>query len=428
MMINIDEWGRALPCPIRHLIRYNPGTQPGKALPICSVLKHKEVFLITERLIPDPSREDMTMFTDRINRLLSLLPDAGLDALVLNPGPSLVYLTGLPFHLMERPTVAIFAPGQVPALVLAELEMRKVEQASISLQPFPFGDNPATWSEAFQRAVRAMGLSGKTVGLEPGRLRVLELRFLEAAAPGTRFVSAQNTLAALRMQKDESELALMRQAVDVAQRALEATLPRIKIGVTERELASELTLQLLRFGADPSHLFSPIVSSGPNSANPHAVPSDRRLASGDLLVIDWGATVGGYFSDLTRTFGIGQVEEEFTRIAGLVLGANTAGRAAIRPAIPAGEIDQAARAVITRGGYGAYFTHRVGHGLGMEEHEDPYMFAENRMLLAPGMTFTVEPGIYLPGRGGVRIEDDVVVTAEGGESLSDLPRELEIIG
>jgi Xaa-Pro dipeptidase len=368
------------------------------------------------------------MYKERIDRLLSLMPGAGLDALALNPGPSLVYLTGLPFHLMERPTVAIFAPGQAPALVLAELEMRKVEQAPISLQPFPFGDNPATWGDAFQHAIHAMGLAGKTVGVEPGRMRVLELRFLEAAAPGAKFVSAQDTLAGLRMQKDASELALMRQAVNVAQRALEATLPRIKIGVTERELASELTFQLLRHGADPSHLFSPIVSSGPNSANPHAVPSDRRLAAGDLLVIDWGATVGGYFSDLTRTYGIGRVEEEFARIASLVLEANTAGQAAIRPGVPAGEIDRAARVVIDRGGYAAYFTHRVGHGLGMEEHEDPYMFAENPMLLAPGMTFTVEPGIYLPGRGGLRIEDDVAVTSGGGECLSDLPRDLTLLG
>jgi Xaa-Pro dipeptidase len=368
------------------------------------------------------------MLTDRIDRLLSLLSGADLDALVLNPGPSLVYLTGLPFHLMERPTVAIFAPGQTPALVLAELEMRKVEQAAIPIQPFPFSDNPATWNQAFQRAAQAMGLAEKTVGLEPGRMRVLELRFLEDAAPGAKFISAQDILATLRMKKDANELVLMRQAVDVAQKALEATLPVIKIGISERELASELTFQLLRHGSDPAHLFSPIVSGGPNSANPHAVPSDRRLAAGDLLVIDWGASVGGYYSDLTRTFAIGQVKEEFTRIADLVLEANTAGQTAIRPGIPAGEIDRAARAVIERGGYGTYFTHRVGHGLGMEEHEDPYMFAENQMLLAPGMTFTIEPGIYLPGRGGVRIEDDMVVTSGGGESLSNLPRALKIIG
>lgn len=366
------------------------------------------------------------MFADRINRLMNLLSNAGLDAIALNPGPSLTYLTGLHFHLMERPTVAIFAPGQKPALVLAELEMRKVDQAPIALQPFAYGDNPATWGEAFRKACAALGLAGKTVSLEPTRLRVLELRFLEAAAAGARFVSAQEILSALRMQKDASELALMQKAVDVAQKALLASIPKIKIGVAERDLASELTFQLMQHGSETP--FPPIVSSGPNSANPHATPSARQLAAGDLLVIDWAATAGGYFSDLTRTFAIGEVEPEFTRIAGLVLEANAAGRAAIRPGIPAGSVDQAARAVISQGGYGAYFTHRVGHGLGMEEHEDPYMFAENPLKLAPGMTFTIEPGIYLPGRGGVRIEDDVVVTTSGGQSLSDLPRQVQTLG
>jgi Xaa-Pro dipeptidase len=166
------------------------------------------------------------------------------------------------------------------------------------------------------------------------------------------------------------------------------------------------------------------VSGGPNSADPHASPTDRPLALGDLLVIDWGASVDGYFSDLTRTFGIGEVEPELAKIARVVLDANAAGRAAGRPGLTAGQVDHAAREVITRAGYGVYFTHRVGHGLGMEGHEDPYMFGENAMPLVVGMTYTVEPGIYLPGRGGVRIEDDVYVTADGSASLSDCPREL----
>jgi Xaa-Pro dipeptidase len=193
-------------------------------------------------------------------------------------------------------------------------------------------------------------------------------------------------------------------------------------------LASELVLQLLRAGSDSEFPFSPIVAGGPNSANPHAVPTDRKLVAGDMLVVDWGATVDGYFSDLTRTFAVSKIEKEMAVIAGLVLNANAAGRAAARPGITAGSVDQAARAEIERGGYGAQFTHRTGHGLGMEGHEEPYIFGENKLILAEGMTFTIEPGIYLRGRGGVRIEDNMVITADGAESLSDMPRPVAVLG
>jgi Xaa-Pro dipeptidase len=167
------------------------------------------------------------------------------------------------------------------------------------------------------------------------------------------------------------------------------------------------------------------VSSGPNSANPHAVPSDRKLSPGDLLVIDWGASYQGYFSDITRTFAIGSQDPEYAHIGNIVLDANIAGRESAHPGIPAETVDQAARSVIESAGYGKYFTHRTGHGLGMEGHEDPYIRAGNLLTLEQGMTFTIEPGIYLPGRNGVRIEDDVVITPSGSECLTSLPREVK---
>ncbi len=366
------------------------------------------------------------MFAERLKKLSQKLQAAGLDAIVLNPGPSQAYLTGLHFHLSERPYVMIIRPGAEPVLVLPELELVKAKTSPVSFNLVSFNDNPATWVDAFKKACQAAALDGKKVGVEPTQLRVLELRLLEEAAPKARFEPAAAILSALRMAKDETELSTMQRAVEVAQRGLQATIPSIRAGVTERQLASELTLQLLRAGTDAG-AFTPIVSGGPNSANPHAVPTDRPLARGDLLVIDWGAAVDGYQSDLTRTFAIGPVEPELAGLAKIVLEANAAGRAAGRPGLPAGQVDHAARTVIAKAGYGPYFTHRVGHGLGMEGHEDPYMFAENEMPLAPGMTYTVEPGIYLPGRGGVRIEDDVVVIQDGSRSLSDFPRELVII-
>lgn len=368
------------------------------------------------------------MQSKRFDRLYGAIMRGGLDAVALNPGPTLVYLTGLGFHLMERPTVLLAAPGQLPALVLPELELAKARSAAIELQTFPFGDNPETWSQAFEKAAQALQMDGKKVGVEPNRMRVLELRYLEQAMPRADFTSADEVFATLRMQKEPSEVDAMRKAVQIAQQALQATLPFIKPGVTEREIAAELMVNLLRAGSDPEMPFHPIVSGGPHSADPHASPSDRPLQNGDLLVIDWGAAYQGYISDLTRTFGIGEIEPEYQRIYELVRMANEAGRKASRPGIQAGSVDTAARDVIEDSGYGKYFFHRVGHGIGMEGHEPPYMFGENRLVLEPGMAFTVEPGIYLANRGGVRIEDNVVITGDGAETLSDFPRELTILG
>jgi Xaa-Pro dipeptidase len=258
--------------------------------------------------------------------------------------------------------------------------------------------------------------------------RFLELELLKAAMPEVEFVNAVDTVARLRMVKDEFETAAMQEAVNVAQAALEAALPLVKIGMTEKELAAELVMQIFRQGSETTLPFQPIVATGPNSANPHAFPTDRPLAAGDLLVIDWGANIDGYFSDLTRTFAVGEANPEQEKIHKIVQEANAAGRAIARPGIPCGDVDEAAHQVIDKAGYGEYFTHRTGHGLGMEVHEEPYMRAGNPLLLEAGMTFTIEPGIYVPGKDGVRVEDDVVVTADGLHSFSDMERGLRIVG
>ncbi len=368
------------------------------------------------------------MTSSRLEHLNVALSQAGLDGVVLNPGPTFAYLTGVSFHLMERPVVLLVAPGRRPVLVLPELEKLKVDLFPYPVDAFCYGENPAEWDDSFRKAVSALGLDGKKIGVEPRHLRLLEFRYVRAGAPESDYPDASEALASLRLRKDEAEVSAMRRAVKVAEDALEATIPSIKVGATEKEIAAELMVQLLKRGSEPEMPFSPIVSGGPNSANPHASPSDRKLQSGDLLVVDWGARVGGYISDLTRTFAIGEVEPEFKKIAETVLAANAAGRAAGRPGVPCANIDKAARHVIEQAGYGQYFTHRTGHGIGMEDHEDPYMRGDNMQMLYPGMAYTVEPGIYLPGRGGVRIEDNVVVTHEGVDVLSDMPRELRTVG
>jgi Xaa-Pro dipeptidase len=364
----------------------------------------------------------------RLEKLTASLRTSNLDAVILNPGPTLKYLSGLNFHLMERPVVLFVAPDKDPVLVLPELELPKVDLFPYKVQAFTYGENPSEWDDAFRNAAQALGLDGKRIGVEPRQLRLLEFRHVKAGAPEADYPDASDVLSELRLKKDKAEVDAMRKAVKIAQDALEAVIPQIKIGMTERELSSELVMQLLKHGSESELPFAPIVSAGPNSANPHASPTERKLQAGDLLVVDWGATYDGYISDLTRTFAVGEVDEEYKKIHTIVQEANAAGCAAARPGAPCADVDKAARDVIKKAGYGKYFTHRTGHGIGMEGHEAPYMRGDNMQLLEPGMAFTVEPGIYLTGRNGVRIEDNMVITETGAESLSDMPREIRVVG
>jgi Xaa-Pro dipeptidase len=367
------------------------------------------------------------MTHSRLDRIISILNESELDALVLNPGASLYYLSGFHFHLMERPIVLFLPRSGTPALVLPALEMLKVQDMPIRVEPFPYGDNPATWQDSFRKALDFLGLKKCRIGIEPTCLRALELNYLHSALPDASFPDASPLLSEWRICKEVEEISSIRRAVEIAETALTATLPLIHVGVTEKEISTELSLQLIRAGSELNMAFQPIVSGGPNSANPHAEPSERNLVYGDLLVIDWGAVYNGYISDLTRTFAIGNLDPEFNRIAAVTAEANSAGRAACRPGIPAGEVDLVTRKVIDASGYGEYFTHRTGHGIGLEGHEPPYIYGENSLVLKPGMVFTIEPGIYLPGRNGVRIEDNIVITSNGAETLSSLPRELHTL-
>jgi len=246
------------------------------------------------------------MSITRLEKLVASLRTSDLDAVALNPGPTLTYLTGAHFHLMERPIVL---------LVVREAD----------------------------------------------------------------YPDASDVLGSLRLRKDKEEVDTLRKAVRVAQAALEGTLPHIKIGITEKELAAELVTQLLKHWSEPELPFSPIVSGGPNSASAHASTTNRKLQSGDLLVIDYGATVDGYVSDITRTFAVGDVDAEYEKIHKIVQQANAAGRAAGKPGVPCAEVDKAARVVIESAGYGEYFWHRTGHGIGMEPHEEPYIRGDDSL-------------------------------------------------
>ncbi len=374
------------------------------------------------------STTDPSIISNRQNRLRETLKKAHLDAIAINPGPSLVYLTGLLFHLSERPVVFLLPVEGTPSLVLPELEMLKVESTSFEIQPFSYGESLETWGPAFEAGAAAVALDGLSVGVEPVTLRVLELRLLESAAPNASFVSGADAVASLRMQKDENELDLMREATRIAEGALQDTLPFVKETVSEREISAILIRHMLERGSDGELPFQPIIAFGANSANPHAVPSDYALQHGDLVLFDWGANYRGYFSDITRMFALGEPEPELRKIVEIVEQSNAAGREKTAPETMVGVIDFAVRSVIEEAGYGEFFFHRTGHGLGLEVHEAPFIRGDNNQILKPGMTFTIEPGIYLNGRGGARIEDDMLVTQTGGESISTITRDLGILG
>jgi Xaa-Pro aminopeptidase len=364
--------------------------------------------------------------SDRTPQLRDAMASQSFDAAAIVPGANMRYLAGLDIHLSERLSVAFFPTDGQAAVVLPALEEpRAAAQARVPLRFYPWDDTEGP-EPALRRCVGDLGLAGKRVGAEYTAMRLLELRGIEQAAPGVCVADITPILSELRMVKDAAELAAMRTAAHIVEAALHAAITQIRVGMTERELADIWEQALRAAGNAPS--FSPSVASGPNSANPHHTNSERAFQPGDLIIMDGGAIHDGYTSDITRTFALGEPGPQARRIYDLVLAANAAGRAAVRPGATGALIDQAARAVIAAGGYGPQFLHRTGHGLGLEIHEPPYIVAGSQAPLAVGTTFTIEPGIYVSGLGGVRIEDNMAVAADGAESLTTFARELMIVG
>lgn len=367
------------------------------------------------------------MTQQRIDKLIAAARERGVDCVAVMPGVNMMYLTGLFFHLSERPTLALFPTMGDPALVLPALEATKPEAGPfhIDWRLFPWTDEEGP-ANAFKQACEALSLSGHVLAVEELVMRVIELKLLKASTTGVKLAAAEPLLGALRMRKDEDELAKMRRAVEITEAALADTLEKVHAGMTEKEIAAELQVACLHYGAEGAP-FEPIVLAGARSALPHGMPADKPVRSGQLLLFDFGVTVGSYASDITRTFALDEVDDELKKIYDIVLRANEAGRAAAKPGVEIQEVDRAARKVINDAGFKDYFIHRTGHGLGLAGHEEPMAREGDTTVLEPGMVLTVEPGIYLPGKGGVRIEDDIVITAEGCESLTSFDRALRVI-
>lgn len=367
------------------------------------------------------------MNDNRLHRLTEQIVAHGLDGVALMPGPNLLYVSGMHVHLSERPILLFVPADDEPAIIIPTLEAMKAQAAGIPEDRIFAWSDAEGYAGAFQQACAHLELTDYLLGVEALHMRVLEMQMLQRYAPGLQIAHAEPALAALRSVKDAAELAAMEKAIAVAEKALARIVPRIKVGLSERQVAAMLTQELLASGAD-SIAFGPIVAAGPNAALPHATPTHRTLQRGDLLIIDWGVYVDDYPSDLTRTFAVGEIDPELQRIYDTVRLANEEARRTARPGVTGQAVDRAARDVIEDAGYGEQFIHRTGHGLGLEVHETPDMSQVNTQPLVAGNVFTIEPGIYLPGRGGVRIEDNVVVTGDGCRTMTSFSRDLIMVG
>ncbi|PGF17288.1 peptidase [Natrinema sp. CBA1119] len=372
-------------------------------------------------------------FETRIAACQDRLAAAGADLMVCFPSPNLTYLTGFAESPSER-HLLLFVPARGdPALVapaMYEAELSDLPIADLKLQWWTDSDDPLEAVETVLEADSLGGPDSATV-LVDDRMWATFTQDLRELLPDADFGLASTVLEPLRIRKDEVELAALRRAGELADRVSLEIRERGDelLGMTEAELAAEIDRLLAADGGEEP-AFETIVASGPNGARPHHHGGSREIESGDPVVLDFGAFVaadleagtGLYPGDQTRTIVVGEPPAEYERVHDTVREAQRAAIDAVEPGVTAGSIDRAARSVIEDAGYGDAFAHRTGHGVGLEVHEPPYIAAGNDRELKPGMVFSVEPGIYLEGEFGVRIEDLVAVTEDGSERLNETPR------
>lgn len=359
---------------------------------------------------------------DYQRRMQQLLDDTGLDAVALIPGANMVYFTGLHFHRSERPIIA-FVTRDGLSVIIPQLEVTKLQKRDdLASHAFEWSDTES-YQGAFEAAFAALG--GQRIGVDGQAMRVFEwLALGNVGFELSTIADVGRALLQIRAIKTQIEIDAMQEAVRISEEALRRVMDWVKPGMTEKAVASRLSDELAALGSG-GHAFSPIVLSGTKSALPHGNTSDDEIKADDFLLIDFGGTHNEYPADITRTFCLGTPSDEMRRIYDAVYQANAAARAIAKPGVTCGEVDKAARDAIEAAGYGKYFTHRTGHGLGLEGHELPQIAANVDDVLQVGMVFTIEPGVYVPEIGGVRIEDDVVVTEDAIQSLTSYPRELE---
>jgi len=366
--------------------------------------------------LPDPTDQGIdplprSVYGERRQRARELMSDEGLAAIFMEPATDFTYLSGASFGRSER-LLALIIPQQGETTIVApSFEVERVERALGEGRILGWEEDQSP-HQLVADALKSIGRG--RIGIEPSTRYGIVSRLREAM-PDSEFVDATDLFTQLRITKSEPELALIRRAISITQKAIAATFAGLESGMTERDVAGFLSDQMARDGARGGGL----VQFGPSSALPHGGPGVSALEPGTPVLIDAGCRVHDYTSDITRMhfFG-GTPPPEYGDVFNIVLAAQSAAYEAGRPGMECQELDRIARRIIDEAGYGPYFTHRLGHGMGLDGHEPPYLVRGNRRKLEPGMVFTIEPGIYLPGRWGVRIEDDFVVRDDGLEPLS----------
>ncbi|MFI9272080.1 M24 family metallopeptidase [Kitasatospora sp. NPDC052896] len=374
--------------------------------------------------MPDPDTSPpFTASSDRLRRARELAARAGIDALLVSPGADLHYLTGYRAAPLERLTCLVLPVEGRPFLLVPALEEPAAQTspaAGLDLEIVSWQETQDPYALA---ATRLPAVA--TVGVD-NRMWAEKAMAFQAALPGSRQVLAGPVLSELRMRKSPQEVRALRQAGGAIDRVHARMAEWLRVGRTEREIGRDIAEAILAEGHVQVDFV--IVGSGPNSASPHHELSDRVVRAGDPVVVDiGGTTAAGYCSDSTRCYVLGEPPAEYRRLYEVLLRAQRAQTDAVRPGITAEELDAIGRDVITTAGYGPQFLHRTGHGIGLETHEEPYIVAGSARPLEPGMAFSVEPGIYLAGRYGARIEDIVVCTSDGGERLNRTSRDLTVL-
>ena len=348
---------------------------------------------------------------------------AGVDALLVTPGPDLRYLTGYDAVALERLTCLVVSASGESALVAPRLEVAAAEASplgSLGLAIHPWGETDDPYA-----LVASLLPGAADVALCSSMTAATVLR-LRDAMPKAHQRLAGEIIEGLRVIKSAAEVAELRRAGRAIDRVHEQVPDLMRAGRTEREVGQDIAEAIIEAGHVTVDFV--IVGSGPNGASPHHEVSDRRIETGDVVVVDIGGTLpSGYCSDSTRTYAIGHAPDDFLEYYDVLQAAQAHAVSAVRPGITAESVDAAARSQIADAGYGGQFIHRTGHGIGLETHEEPYIVEGNSTVLRPGMAFSVEPGIYLPGRHGARIEDIVVVTDDGVESLNLTTHDLVVV-
>ncbi|HVF20487.1 MAG TPA: Xaa-Pro peptidase family protein [Mycobacteriales bacterium] len=363
---------------------------------------------------------------DRLARAQQATADAGLDALLVTPGADLRYLTGYDALPLERLTCLVLPASGAATLVVPTLERpRAVESPAgkLGIEVIGWGETEDPFALSAGRLRESLGGSSLgAVGVADRMWAVHALRFADAL-PGVRQQAAGTVLRELRMRKTPEEVQALRDAAAIIDAVHEQIQTWSVIGRTEAEVGRDIADAIVSGGN--THVNFVIVGSGPNGASPHHDTGPRVIERGDAIVFDIGGTTpDGYCSDITRTYVVGEAPEGFAEMYAVLQAAQDASCESVQPGVTCEDVDKAARDVIADAGFGDYFIHRTGHGIGLEEHEEPYIVAGNTEPLEPGFAFSIEPGIYLPGRYGARIEDIVVCTEDGVERLNHVDRGL----